>query len=577
MLLINPLLEGVGSDEVALARMVSKAPLLPLGASFSGKCRLESMYISLSAIIKNFSDFVPPYAEGLLGSDGVAYRNLKSAFDDHKVTLKGFNSFDISLSEFDWKSIDSDRNWWWQMQALPFLNWYLGSFLIQTGAERRRYFFLCISAIDRWREMAAVGDSPLLWHDHATAFRVRSLANWLIFTCQFASEWLDDQADHPGKIENAILEHVQWLCEEKNYSKHTNHGFDQALIVYQISLLFPGVGRLVEAGMVAKGRLLDELDFAFTEEGVHVENSPGYQLFMLERVRLLGELRGLGDHEISASSAAVIDKVRTFLNAITLPDGSLPLIGDTKGSDRWEHGGVTDGIKFFDYTKSGYFVAKGVGSSGESLHLVFKCSHRSHYHRHDDDLSIHLYWDGETVLGDGGLGFYQEKDARRVFVRGAGAHNTRYPLNEVAERRVASLMQPPRMGVDDGSIVWAETSCWGGRLRREVDISSLKDGRVVLKDFWLEWPSDAEAGDAANFFLPYPTEVVVSGPTIKFLTPNGRRVSVLREGCVSEVYVKAAACSLQYGKFSEATVFGWRRDAGLGREVLAIELSAKPA
>lgn len=526
--------------------------------------------------IKNSPYFEPSYAKGLAGSDSLAYKKLKSAFDDGRIALKGFDAASVDLVKFDWKSIDLDRNWWWQMQALPFLNWYSGSFQVQTDAEKEKYFSLCMLAIDRWAEMARVGESPLLWHDHATAFRVRSLANWLIFANEFLGEWLDVHTDRLNEIHELVTGHLRWLSEEKNYSKHTNHGFDQALIIYQISLLFPGSQGVAELGVVAKSRLLDELDFAFTPEGVHVENSPGYQLFMLDRIRLLGELSDLGDHEISKSSAALLDKVKAFLDAIALPDGSLPLIGDTKGGDRWAHGSVKEEIMVFDYTKSGYFIAKGVSSSGEDVHLVFKCSHKSHYHRHDDDLSIHLYWGKETVLGDGGLGFYQEKDGKRIFLRSAEAHSTHYPLNEIAERRVTSLERPPDMGVDKG-VAWAETSCWGGRLRREVDISSLKDGKIVMKDFWIECASDIQMRDATNFFLPYPAEIVVFDNVVNFLTPTGRAVSVSRYGCASEIYAKGAVCSLQYGKFSEATVFGWRCELGETEDVFTIDISMRRA
>ena len=59
----------------------------------------------------------------------VAVDNLEKALNK-TIVLKDFGEFEdqIDLSTFDWKHNKRDRNWWWQLQALPFLNWFVDSY-----------------------------------------------------------------------------------------------------------------------------------------------------------------------------------------------------------------------------------------------------------------------------------------------------------------------------------------------------------------------------------------------------------------------------------------------------------------
>lgn len=143
---------------------------------------------------------------------------------------------------------------------------------------------------------------------------------------------------------------------------------------------------------------------------------------MLARLKQLRTLAELGDLEITLISEKYIEKAEAFLRAITLPSGNLPMLGDTQDDDKGLSYEQKEEIDILDYSNSGYLIVRG-SVLKKDFHLIFKSSHLSNYHRHDDDLSVHLYYDGKVVLGDGGLGSHNEKDPRRIALRSKAAHN----------------------------------------------------------------------------------------------------------------------------------------------------------
>ena len=320
------------------------------------------------------------------------YQKLKTLFDDQRFEAKSFDDTEIDILTFDWQSLDRDRNWWWQLQALPFLNWYANSVALQSDEEKSRYFSTCMEAIHNWIEQAKYNkESPLAWHDHAAAFRVRNLVNWLVF-CHLNGLSVSEEV-HAKKLGDLVIEHLDWIQEDKHYSKHTNHGFDQAMIALTIASMFSR-DDFETYRQLNRARLEDEVTFAFTDEGVHKENSPGYQKMMLGRLKQLRTLAPLGEQVVSQMGERYIEKAEAFLRAITLPNGYLPMIGDTRGGDEGLPYEQKEQVDVLDYSASGYVIVRGVVLE-KDFHLVFKASHLSHYHRHDDDLSIHLYYNGK--------------------------------------------------------------------------------------------------------------------------------------------------------------------------------------
>lgn len=435
------------------------------------------------------------YIRQTLGSKSTSdHEKLTKLFGRNLLAAKSFKDTELDILTFDWQSLEKDRNWWWQIQALPFLNWYVNSFELQKKTERETFFFSCLKAIDQWIASAqSNGASPLVWHDHATAFRVRNIANWLLF-CNFAGlpVQTSPEVEPLGKL---IIDHLDWLRDERHYSRHTNHGLDQAMIALTIGLFFDHK-RFQPYCQLNRERLKDEVTAAFFENGVHKENSPGYQKTMLARLKQLRTIAPLGDTEISNLGEKYITNAEHFLRSITPSNGFLPMIGDTRGEDKGLPYHQKDRIDIIDYSASGYVIVRGKTDFGLSIFLLVKNTHESDYHRHDDDLMIFLEVNGQTVFGDGGLGTHHESDQRRKHLRSVNAH-TMPIVDRPFIRRKANLDSAPRLALmNENRLIQGTSMGHGVKVTRSIDISRFHEGFFTVKDecreenIWSNWLID---------------------------------------------------------------------------------------
>lgn len=423
------------------------------------------------------------------------FNKIKKLFIDKKFESKSFEDSDLDIIAFDWQSLDRDRNWWWQLQALPFLNWYTNSFLLQTEEERLKYFSVCLDAINCWINFAQQDSkSPLAWHDHAAAFRVRNLTNWLLFCHVNALPLTEDS--RAKSLASLIDEHLVWLGGEKNYSKHTNHGFDQAMIALTIGLMFER-DEFEPYRVKNRERLKDEVNFAFTNQGVHKENSPGYQKMMLTRLKQLRVLAQFGENNISQMVECYINNAEDFLRVITLPNGYLPMIGDTRGGDEGLLYQQTKKVDVLDYSASGYVIIRGFDGLDKEFFILFKNTHESNYHRHDDDMMIYLFYDGEVVLGDGGLYKHQEEDDRRKHLRSHFSHSVPY-LRKKAVRNKDRLLEAPSI-LREGEFEFTMTSTmFDIRIKRNIEVRCDSALEILIND---SLEGDSFEPIWANFFM----------------------------------------------------------------------------
>lgn len=441
----------------------------------------SSFPISISDLLGTFINRSYKFTAGEVGGqNSVAKKSLEKAVNEKIVEIKSFEDTELDFLTFDWCSPDKDRNWWWQMQALPFLDWFSRCHQLLEERELQEYFDFCVAGLLQWLKQESNSDqSPLRWHDHATAYRLTHLTNWLIVVS--ANESLVERllsVESTLNLPEVFSNHVVWLSEEENYSKHTNHGFDQAMAVFSLGL---HVGRALwqAESDLAEKRLIDEVRFAFTEEGVHKENSPGYHVFMMRRLEKLVRLEQLGETTVGIEARNIQEGAERFLEAITLPDGTLPMVGDTRGGQKGKLTEIEKGPVVFDFSKSGYVIIKGLYKE-KPYYLLFKNCHDSNYHRHDDDLSIYLYYKDRSLLGDGGLGSHNENDPKRKLLRSFKSHNIPYVESSAVRNRV-QLKRSPSIDVD-GHSVTGMSAMFGQVIKRTVDWKNLHNGKIAVRD-----------------------------------------------------------------------------------------------
>jgi len=386
--------------------------------------------------------------------------------------VNGFKDYVFKLP-FDWM-LDpySNRTWVWSLQQLSFIQPLIAYDIYENKAGCNQGLYLALDLITSWFENFKNSEKKEPeWHDHGTALRLKNI---LFCYCRIDEIILKKEIEENeittllGKqkyLLNAIQLHVNTLAEDSFYSKGTNHGLDQSLVLFEVSEIFLKTKGFISFVELAKIRILFEIDNAFAEDGGHVENSPGYLNFGLQQLMSiisLWQVYDKGDRGIEHLQQ-LLNKITLALTFVTKPNGKLPLIGDT--ADFVVKDIFNDEIKPKEeiYLQFKYLIKKGLegvcppnnslilqdsgyaifrnhwGNSksfDKAFHLVFKSGFLSNYHRHDDDLSFVVYYDGEDWLIDGGLYKHEPNDPYRIYFRSAESHNISMPYAVRAHRNL---------------------------------------------------------------------------------------------------------------------------------------------
>ncbi|MDR7119308.1 heparinase II/III family protein [Rheinheimera soli] len=380
-----------------------------------------------------------------------ANQNLGQAlFVSKKLKLAPFAAVDFT----GWDCWEQDplnnRSWQWRLNWLSFLP-YLMAYHRASGNDEVLHF--AREAIQSWLNAYLKTDTSypfeFIWHDHATALRAEQFVLFSYYCREHAPVWAEHHMEFFCALEQAIVVHGLWLAKDSFYSQHTNHGLEQARVLLLLGVVFDGE-LANEWQNIAITRIISELEYSFTDEGVHVENSPAYHIFVFKvflgiikdySADILGDL----DQKFSFFSA----KALNFITYILRPDGKLPPIGDTEQlptSDAYrDMFGHTLEYQYFLYAltqgkhgvpppalnhvfaKSGYAVFRDQWPASEhydkAFHLIAKVGCSSRYHHQQDEGHVSLYAGGEDWLIDSGLYNYISNDPVRKYMRGRVGHN----------------------------------------------------------------------------------------------------------------------------------------------------------
>lgn len=349
----------------------------------------------------------------------------------------------------------ADNNLNWQLHSLTILKDLIKSHVITQQAW---YVETAKEIILDWCRYNFVNNFPsqFSWNDHSTALRIVNISQFFLYLIR------TENIDIPffEICQEAVRKHLLVLITNKFYIKGTNHGLDQSFSLYQVSIIFSFIKESEQAKRVALERLTYELRQSFSNEYIHIENSPEYHLLILSsclQINLfIADIEG--DNVIQNITEFANGAIE-YLGYIIRPDGCFPPIGDTlvkpiqllqsfqylseNNSYKGFLNAVTKGEQGRDflhwhkvYPETGYAIFRGNPSlflHKDRPHIVYKCGFLSSFHRQDDDNNIVVFAHGEEWLTDGGL-YKHDYDPQREHMRSHYAHNIMAPENAKAER-----------------------------------------------------------------------------------------------------------------------------------------------
>lgn len=362
----------------------------------------------------------PPRKSGVMKCGHLYLMPNHSDFDDSSQSIvfrprRDLPPYPIKFP-LDW-DIDpfSDENWRAQLHM-----WRLGDFILISSekspdSHRLRDF---MGIICDWHRHHLVEKLPskFAWQDMMVGMRAMKLAFVI-------SKWQHGQltlAQHDIECLSEMVEaHLEFLLNSKNV-RLNNHTLSDLVGARALAeVVDTKVASEIEQFVDVVFRKL--LASQFSENGVHRENSTGYQKFAvnyLQKLRRSGWFKHYGLNEC-------LEKSKKVLEWFYLPDGRLAPIGDTSAEP--QRPDVQQPIfKGRDevFNKDGYVVIKddGGGRIREASYFLIMGASHTVAHKQADDLSF-IWHHGEDLIADPGKYAYLG-DAFRKYVVSRRAHNT---------------------------------------------------------------------------------------------------------------------------------------------------------
>ena len=336
---------------------------------------------------------------------------------------KDIPAWDASLP-IDW-SVDpfEDRSWQHHLHAWRNMEHWLYEF--RQDGDAAHLLAPVEIALD-WHQFHVEEGrkSGFQWYDHSAGIRASRLAFLLDFILSGRLEVSD--ADLACLMTLADL-HAKKLMEPAFLSRG-NHGLFQLVGLDALCSVVGWRNACQGARSYAKETFVDLVESWFSEEGVHVENSPTYHYWVIDQIRKLGAVERFQQPGVQE----ILERADAISPWLTYPDGRWIRVGDSHGDgpqltgpvepDCLPDGGGCWAVR--DLTKSGYALVGSLpeADDGESSMLFVSAMAAPTGHKHSDDLSFVLMEGGREIFTDSGLYGYNN-DEVRSYVVSARAHN----------------------------------------------------------------------------------------------------------------------------------------------------------
>ena len=376
-----------------------------------------------------------------LGEEDTIIERAEDICNGKMWVHSSFNeAFDYELDEIDWDIVLSTSPGTYQLylQALYPIVYLSEAYYFTEKEEYLDYARLLIENWMKYKNSPESDDNPYVWYDHGTALRVDNLIFFLLAYTEAGK--LDDS--FRLAMSSLLEEHGVHLSDMDEYTANHNHGIfqDQALIYLAYFLNNESKEEWLE---LALERLQEQESYAFNEEKVHVENSPGYQIGVADLFNSIANfLQTMGNDFGDQFYGDVIDSLE-FMAWMTKPNGALAEVGDTsstvssnskkynnqhyiyaqlKGAD-----GTKPTTNSTIYPISGYYFGRESWNPEDFVQTtwtMFKAGYSSKTHKHADDGSFMLYAKGYDIFVDPGWYNYMSGAKERDYFISSGAHNT---------------------------------------------------------------------------------------------------------------------------------------------------------
>jgi len=308
----------------------------------------------------------------------------------------------------------ADRNWCAQLHMWRLIDNHLLEF---ERTNDVMWLKLPIAIIDDWYDFHVTRNqiSKFAWMDMMVGLRAMKLA-FVISAHQ--SGLITLQPTQLRAYEKLAELHLDFLLDINNVS-YSNHTFiDMHGLAALGSVVHEKYKAKIDSFLKQVIPLL--ISSQFNEQGVHLENSTGYQFFGIQCLKRLKSSKWFDTYNVD-DLLHLAHEINTYFK---MPDGRCVPIGDTDGAPMTNTPECCFTATCQLINMSGYVIARddGKGRCEEASYIFFMAAFNSRFHKQCDDLSC-VWFEGEDILCDAGKFGYKASEMRG-YAQSTRAHNT---------------------------------------------------------------------------------------------------------------------------------------------------------
>lgn len=405
--------------------------------------------------------------------------------------------FDVSVPEVDSKSFK------FQIHYFTTLNQLTQAYAATGNTEYLRYGKRIVTS---WTKQYPVGNYkryPWPYHDHGTAIRTFHLLN---FWNEFRSSTVNTDPAFSQLFAKTLYEHATLLATPSFYKPNNNHGMFQDMALTAVAETHRSFYRSSSWRSLATNRLTQQLNHSLSTDGVHLEHSPFYQIYLYDTLARFNDWAAANRFALSSRMGDVKD-MPGALTYMLKPNGTLPMFGDTPSIahrpdaipyvERYPHlyyamtqgrSGAQPSTRVGKLSNQyAFFRQHWGGASGpfhDAVQVMMTAGYHSNIHKHADDLSIDLYGYGRDFIVESGRYAYTNRPERKVVMQ-AAAHNTVHVAGQNFKLTPSNLRRSQITSVGASSTQWtaAGTSgLLGQGMTHTRRLAYDRDGTVLVYD-----------------------------------------------------------------------------------------------
>lgn len=222
-------------------------------------------------------------------------------------------------------------------------------------------------------------------------------------------------------IGHTLASHASYIADPRHYAYSNNHGIFQDVALIVIATHLKNEDRARDWLNLAQYRLHRQLEHTFSPQGVHLENSPYYHLWITRLLVRLSNYLDQRNYRHPSWLRHTLASARSVSPYLLTPSGEVVPIGDSPRALKWPF--IDDRARgpLRIFPSAGYAVARS-----PQWYVFFTASNNSGSHKHCDDLAVILGdRHGEVVTDVGFLNYKnQQSSPQRAWSLSYDCHNT---------------------------------------------------------------------------------------------------------------------------------------------------------